>query len=292
MAHELNAVLGKREVLERLASEHGVPVVALSHGFALIPLTSEVIVLFVGDGGTDAPESSLALQRRLDEVFQDWSAHGPVVHATNDTHGGSPGEQAARIWQSGTVVFAQRGHAYSGPISMALQRLGVTGGRIGHDEFDSVGLGRHRKTAAWLESPIQRVSGHELGRSNATREGGGTGSMTNTADRQIPQYLDLVGAGWHDILMRAHAELLQVLPNYQVAQVKEKWGMLDINLGVYIDPATGEVGINRELGARVSDILQAARDESRRTCEVCGEPGRETDRGWIKTLCPDHGGQG
>ncbi|MFV2176263.1 hypothetical protein ACFHW2_34645 [Actinomadura sp. LOL_016] len=292
MTHELNAVLGKHELLERLASEHGVPVVALGQGFALIPLTPEVIALLVGDSGPDASGGGLSRGRRLDEVFQDWSAHGPVVHATNDTHGGSPGEQTARIWQGGKMVFAQRGHAHGGPISMALQRLGVTGGRIGYDEFDVVGLGRHRKTAGWLDAPGQRTSGHEPGRSRPTPGGSGTSATTNAADRQIPEYLDHVGAGWHGILKRTHAELLDVLPNYQVAQVKEKWGMLDVNLGVYFDPVTGQFGVGRELGTRISDILQAARDESRRTCEVCGEPGTGTDRGWIKTLCPDHGGPG
>lgn len=115
--------------------------------------------------------------------------------------------------------------------------------------------------------------------------------MTNVADRQIPEYLDFVGPGWRDILMRTHAELLTVLPNYQVAQVKEKYGMLDVNLGGYVDPVTGELGISRELGTRVSAILSAARDESRRTCEVCGEPGSETGQAWIKTLCPDHAGR-
>ena len=259
MAHELNAVLGKRELLERLASEHGVPVVALGQGFALIPLTSDVIALLVGDSGPAAPVGRYSRQRRLDEVLQDWSAHGPLVHATNDTHGGSPGEQTARIWRGGTMVFAQRGHAYGGPISMALQRLGVTGGRIGHDEFDVVGLGRHRTTRGWF-----------------------------AADRQIPNYLDHVGPGWSGILMKAHAELIAVLPNYRVAQVKEKYGMLDVNLGAYFDPVTGQLGVPRELGTRISAILQAARDESRRTCEVCGEPGRETGRQWIKTLCPHH----
>ncbi|GAA3981119.1 hypothetical protein GCM10023085_74310 [Actinomadura viridis] len=112
--------------------------------------------------------------------------------------------------------------------------------------------------------------------------------MTNLADRQIPEYLDHVGPGWHGILMRTHAELIAVLPNYQVAQIKEKFGMPDVNLSVYVDPVTGEFGITRELGAQVRAILMAARDESRRTCEVCGEPGSETGRAWIKTLCPDH----
>lgn len=114
------------------------------------------------------------------------------------------------------------------------------------------------------------------------------GSVTNTAGRQIPAYLDHVGPGWHGILMRAHAELVAVLPDYQVAQVKEKYGALSVHLGVYFDPITRQFGLTPEVGARTSAILQSAQEESRRTCEVCGEPGSETGRGWIKTLCPDH----
>ncbi|MFC3891451.1 hypothetical protein ACFOWZ_08180 [Lentzea rhizosphaerae] len=37
------------------------------------------------------------------------------------------------------------------PISLALRRLGVEKGEP-HDEFDAVGLGRHRSTSAWLTS--------------------------------------------------------------------------------------------------------------------------------------------
>lgn len=112
--------------------------------------------------------------------------------------------------------------------------------------------------------------------------------MANVSDRQIPKYLNHVGRGWHSILMRAHAELVTVLPNYQVEQVKEKYGTLRLYLGVYFDPVTGELGIAREIGARVGAIVQAAEEESSRTCEVCGEPGSMTGEAWLKTLCPDH----
>jgi hypothetical protein len=141
LAYELNAVLGQRELLETLAGPHGVPVVALGQGFGLIPLTSRVIDVLVGDSGP----------RGFDDLLKSWSAHGPIVHATAELHSGM-GEQTARIWRGGAMVFAQQGHAYSGPISMALLRLGVTGGRIGWDEFDVVGLGRYRRTDRWFDA--------------------------------------------------------------------------------------------------------------------------------------------
>jgi hypothetical protein len=39
-------------------------------------------------------------------------------------HGGGPGEQTARIWRDGAMVFTQQGHAHRGPTSMLLQQLG------------------------------------------------------------------------------------------------------------------------------------------------------------------------
>jgi hypothetical protein len=57
-------------------------------------------------------------------VLQGWSAHGPILHATVETHGGGPGEHTARIWRDGAMVFTQQGHAHRGPTSMLLQQLG------------------------------------------------------------------------------------------------------------------------------------------------------------------------
>jgi hypothetical protein len=148
VAHELNAILGRVETLEPLAREHEVPVIALKQGFGLIPLTSEIVQVLIGKRGLDVPKSNVC-QDELDEVLRRWSARGPVIHATNDIYAGV-GPQTARIWQNGARVFAQEGSPGSGPISMALQRLGVTGGRLGWDEFDVVGLGRHRATSRWL----------------------------------------------------------------------------------------------------------------------------------------------
>ena len=119
----------------------------------MIPLTSQIQRALVGRGGTEEPTSRVG-HDELNEVFTRWSAEGPIIHATNDVFCGLPGVQVARIWQDGRLVFSQEGNAYSGPISMALLRLGVTGGRLGWDEFDVVGLGQYRKTQRWLNAEM------------------------------------------------------------------------------------------------------------------------------------------
>ena len=69
---------------------------------------------------------------------------------------GGVGEQHAQIWDGGVVVFGPL-HLNEGesmtplgsPISQVLRQLGVD--KTTHfDEFDAVGLGRHRDTQDWL----------------------------------------------------------------------------------------------------------------------------------------------
>ncbi|GAB3878027.1 hypothetical protein GCM10029964_028070 [Kibdelosporangium lantanae] len=126
-------VLGEAGLLHELAAEHNLPVADLNRGFALIPLTKAVLAE-LGD---------------LDPVLERWSTRGPVAHVTGETHAGY-GSQTARLFDNGRIRFAQEGLAYSGPISMLLHRMGVTGGKLGWDEFDIVGLGRHRRTERWV----------------------------------------------------------------------------------------------------------------------------------------------
>ena len=82
------------------------------------------------------------------------------------------------------------------------------------------------------------------------------------------------GAGWYPILARLEQQLNELDPDYQVHQIKEKFGTLcfywegDIPNG---DAIVGE-----------------AEAESARTCELCGSLGNlRTKAGWLKTLC-DH----
>jgi hypothetical protein len=80
-----------------------------------------------------------------------------VAYVEADFWGGT-GTQFAAAWEAGELVLGPivDGHdarpvtVRRSAISRALRRLGARAD--GHiDEFDAVGLGRHRRVAAWLE---------------------------------------------------------------------------------------------------------------------------------------------
>lgn len=54
-------------------------------------------------------------------------------------------------------------------------------------------------------------------------------------------------------------------------QIKEKYG----GLRFYVDQGDDEL----------YDAIDAAEEESLRTCENCGQPGKIRSGGWIRTLC-------
>jgi len=65
----------------------------------------------------------------------------------------------------------------------------------------------------------------------------------------------------------------KVVPQVQIAQVKEKWGSLRIYL-TYYNP-------------QINSILSFAESMSFKTCEKCGKPGTPSRSGWIVVLCDD-----
>lgn len=65
---------------------------------------------------------------------------------------------------------------------------------------------------------------------------------------------------------------------FDIFQVKEKFGHLRVYPYFESHPD-------------LNDVIQEAVDASQVTCEECGGTGclRSTDRGWLKTLCDEHG---
>ncbi|WP_133017397.1 hypothetical protein [Mycobacteroides abscessus] len=84
-----------------------------------------------------------------------------------------------------------------------------------------------------------------------------------------------VPEGWTELMLELHAALVEASPDFEYAQIKQKWG----ELRVYVSGATAEA----------RDLISAAEVASRTICEMCGEPGSPCQRrGWYRALCPDH----
>jgi hypothetical protein len=88
--------------------------------------------------------------------------------------------------------------------------------------------------------------------------------------------------GWFDILWRLCGDLEPLVAEleratgcqFEILQVKEKFGGLRIHVNQANDA--------------IRQRIEAAAQESFRTCEVCGQPGRLREAGRIKTLCNLH----
>ncbi|WYB31235.1 hypothetical protein V6574_17795 [Streptomyces sp. SM1P] len=71
-------------------------------------------------------------------------------------HFGGAGKQRAAVWADGSLALGpldeptkQRGSQAVSPASQALRRLGAQRD-VGKDEFESVGLNRHRTNEDWI----------------------------------------------------------------------------------------------------------------------------------------------
>jgi hypothetical protein len=88
--------------------------------------------------------------------------------------------------------------------------------------------------------------------------------------------------GWFDIIWRLCEDLeplvaeveLKTGSRFEVLQVKEKFAGLRFYTNLHTDAT--------------SERIEAASLESFRTCEVCGQPGKQQEGAWIRTRCKEH----
>jgi hypothetical protein len=80
-----------------------------------------------------------------------------------------------------------------------------------------------------------------------------------------------------DIVAGDFREVPDSIPQVTLDQVKEKFGTLRFYYSGGDD--------------YISGLVSMAESMSGVTCEECGKPGTSTSGGWIKTVCPEHGGQ-
>ena len=88
-----------------------------------------------------------------------------------------------------------------------------------------------------------------------------------------------VDEGWYQIVIDCHKELEAIDPDYELCQVKEKFG----SLRYYYDPS--DLSFRDAMDAVVAKYQKM----SEQTCEVTGEPGvlMKSIGRWYKTLNPE-----
>lgn len=149
MAYTLEAVLGPAAVIHQVAAElPAAPLITLPQGIAMLPVPEQLLNDGAGTLGFWMLPAGFA------DKLAAWSTAGPVGYVEAELFGGMGG-QGAVLWEAQAVTFGpltiedEPFPSDGSPISQLLRHLGVTRGTH-HDEFDAVGLGRHRHTEDWL----------------------------------------------------------------------------------------------------------------------------------------------
>lgn len=87
-----------------------------------------------------------------------------------------------------------------------------------------------------------------------------------------------VGPGWHQLIRDMEVDLNRLSPDYELMQVKEKFGGLRYYANFNTD----------ENAREFLETIHAAEELSFEICEECGQPGEvKPFHGWLKTLCTE-----
>ena len=144
MGYDLQAIISTHAALEAAAASFAAAAVCpLAGGFALVPITDELLdeVGAAGDSGR-----FYKFTPAISEWLRLISLSAPAAYVEAEYFGGSGG-QSAVVWSLGAESLPPT-HS-SDAINRALRLLGVSHGSW-HDEFEAVGLPRHRHTDDWL----------------------------------------------------------------------------------------------------------------------------------------------
>jgi hypothetical protein len=158
MGHCIRGFIGRRDDLRQAADRlPDARVVALSAGFGFLPVTDRL----ADDAEAATLEDLERLTARLCRWAEEESCLFPLAYVETEYFGGH-GWQAAMAWAGGRAVFGpirtsdlgEGGKRAPIPlkwraINQAMRHVGVDRGAA-LDEFEALGLGRHRSNEAWL----------------------------------------------------------------------------------------------------------------------------------------------
>lgn len=100
--------------------------------------------------------------------------------------------------------------------------------------------------------------------------------LVDEPKHSVELYQKLIEQNPNGDSVHAYKELVakaqeKVIPQIEIAQVKEKWGSLRIYLTNYTP--------------QINSILSFAESMSFKTCERCGNKGQPAPKGWVIVLC-------
>lgn len=148
MGHQITALIAKPSLLDAFAVKYRLHrPVGLEQGLSALPLLDEHIDLISPDSA-EPINGFHCLSEGLMQILALASADGALAYVETEYFGGY-GTQGAMLFESGRNVAVV---GDIGPINRVLRRMGVkiTDGVL--DEFEAVGLQRHRHTEDWLDT--------------------------------------------------------------------------------------------------------------------------------------------
>ncbi len=157
--HDVKALIAKSDKLAAgIRQLESAVVCPLVQGFSLLPITEALakgLTLYQSETKAAIAKPIREFSDGLHALAIEISQHSAVAYIATSYFGGQGG-QYAFVWDEGSLLFSPTTLGYhqdwpNSPISQALRMIGVVAEK-GKDEFDTVGLGKHRETHQWAES--------------------------------------------------------------------------------------------------------------------------------------------
>jgi len=160
--HEVEALIAEQGALVRSVSRLQSAVTCpLPQGLALLPIT-DALAKELADTHPQVTVPRIkpaghALSDALHDLAVEISLITPVAFINTYYFGGQGGQDAV-VWEKGSVQLSRATMGDdriwpNSPISQALRMMGVVAAP-GLDEFDTVGLGLHRRADRWAASAM------------------------------------------------------------------------------------------------------------------------------------------
>jgi hypothetical protein len=149
MGYNLNAFLGRSDELKNIERRFRTSkIVQLTSDIALIPMTGELFDEINNyRTGNDIGKWQF-LTSNVEKDILGLIGDDMVSYIEVHYFGGQGGQRGI-IWRKGTRIFEME--FQQDVVNAVLRQFGVIKEKSKKDEFDTVGLGRHRNTEDWIE---------------------------------------------------------------------------------------------------------------------------------------------